>query len=60
MNDLIDELPSEQTTQENETRFDKLVLAGQNHFNPENNTEYNRVIFRNKRPPQTQRTFIGN
>ena len=34
----------------NETRFDKLVLAVQNHFNPENNTEYNRFIFRKKNP----------
>ena len=49
MNDLIDELPSEQTTPEkNETHFDKLVLAVQNHFNPENNTEYNRFVFRKK------------
>ena len=51
MNDLTDELPSEQTTPEkNETRFNKLVLAVQNHFNPENNTEYNRFIFRKKKP----------
>ena len=49
MNDLIDELPSEQTTPEkNETHFDKLVLAVQNHFNPENNTEYNQFIFQKK------------
>ena len=49
VNDIIDELPSEQTTPEkNETHFDKLVLAVQNHFNPENNTEYNRFIFRKK------------
>ena len=54
MNDLIDGLPSEQTTPEkNETHFDKLVLAVQNHFNPENNTEYNRFIFRKKKPSQT-------
>ena len=54
MNDLIDELPSERTTPEkNETHFDRLVLAMQNHFNPENNTEYNRFIFRKKNPPQT-------
>ena len=55
VNDLIDELPSEQTTAEkNETHFDKFVLAVQNHFNPENNTEYNRFIFRKKtKPPQT-------
>ena len=53
INDLIDELPSEQTTPEkNETHFDKLVLAVQNHFNPENNTEYNRFIFP-KKTPQT-------
>ena len=51
VNDIIDELPSEQTTPEkNETHFDKLVLAVQNHFNPENNTEYNRFIFRKKKP----------
>ena len=50
MNDLIDKLPSEQTTPEkNETHFDKLVLAVQNHFNPENNTEYNRFIFLKKK-----------
>ena len=55
-NDLIDELPFEQTTPEkkkkkkNETHFDKLVLAVQNHFNPEKNTEYNRFIFRKKKP----------
>ena len=50
VNDIIDELPSEQTTPEkNETHFDKLVLAVQNHFNPENNTEYNRFIFRKKK-----------
>ena len=50
VNDIIDELPSEQTTPEkNETRFDKLVLAVQNYFN----TEYNRFIFRKKKPPQT-------
>ena len=50
VNDLIDELPSEQTTPEkNETHFDKLVLAVQNPFNPENNTEYNRFIFRKKK-----------
>ena len=50
MNDLIEELPSEQTTREkNETHFDKLVLVVQNHFNPENNTEYNRFIFRKKK-----------
>ena len=49
--DLIDELPSEQTTPEkNETHFDKLVLAVQNHFNPENNTEYNQFVFRKKNP----------
>ena len=49
MNDLIDELPSEQTTPEkNETHFDKLVLAVQNYFNPENNTEYNQFIFQKK------------
>ena len=54
VNDIIDELPSEQTTPEkNETHFDKLVLAVQNHFNPENNTEYNRFIFRKKKTPQT-------
>ena len=55
VNDLIDELPFEQTTPEkNETHFDKLVLAVQNHFNPENNTEYNRFIFqKKKKPPQT-------
>ena len=48
-NDLIDEFPSEQTILEkNETHFDKLVLAVQNHFNPENNTEYNRFVFRKK------------
>ena len=34
----------------NETHFDKLVLAVQSHFNPENNTEYNRFIFRKKKP----------
>ena len=50
VNDIIDELPSEQTTPEkNETHFDKLILAVQNHFNPENNTEYNRFIFRKKK-----------
>ena len=50
MNDLIDDLPSEQTTPEkDETHFDKLVLAVQNHFNPENNTEYNRFVFRKKK-----------
>ena len=51
MNDLIDKLPSEQTTPEkkNETHFDKLVLAVQNHFNLENNTEYNRFIFQKKK-----------
>ena len=49
VNDIIDELPYEQTTPEKkETLFDKLVLAVQNHFNPENNTEYNRFIFRKK------------
>ena len=32
----------------NETHFDKLVLAVQNHFNPENNTEYNQFIFQKK------------
>ena len=38
-------MPSEQTTPgENEVHFDKLVLAVQNHFNPENNTEYNRFV----------------
>ena len=37
----------------NETHFDKLVLAVQNHFNPENNTEYNRFIFQKNKPPQT-------
>ena len=53
VNDIIDELPSEQTTPEkNETHFDKLVLAVQNHFNPENNTEYNRFIFRKKTHPK--------
>ena len=52
INDLIDELPSEQTTPgEKETHFDKLVLAVQNHFNPENNTEYNRFVFRKKPNP---------
>ena len=52
VNDIIDELPSEQTTPEkNETHFDKLILAVQNHFNPENNTEYNRFIFRKKKNP---------
>ena len=36
INDLIDELPSEQTTPEkNETHFDKLILAVQKGFNPE-------------------------
>ena len=56
INDLIDELPSEQTTPEkNETHFDKLVLAVQNHFNPENNTEYNRFIFRKKTNKQTKK-----
>ena len=55
MNDLIDGLPSEQTTPEkNETHFDKLVLAVQNHFNPENNTEYNRFIFRKKTTPNIE------
>ena len=50
VNDLIDELPSEQTTPEkNQTHFDKLVLAVQNHFNPENNTDYNRFIFKKKK-----------
>ena len=54
VNDLIDELPSEQTTPEkNETHFDKLVLAVQNHFNPENNTEYNRFIFQKKKKKNT-------
>ena len=58
MNDLIDELPSEQTTPEkNETHFDKLVLAVQNHFNPENNTEYNRFIFRKKKPTPNIENF---
>ena len=56
MSDLIDELPSEQATLEkkNETHFDKLVLAVQNHFNPENNTEYNRFIFRKKNTPNIE------
>ena len=55
VNDLIDELPSEQTTPEkNETHFDKLVLAVQNHFNPENNTEYNRFIFKKKNTPNIE------
>ena len=50
MNDLIDELPPEQITPEkNETHFHKLILAVQNHFNPENNTEYKRFIFRKKK-----------
>ena len=54
VNDIIDELPPEQTTPEkNETHFDKLVLAVQNHFNPENNTDYNRFIFRKNKPPRT-------
>ena len=54
MNDLIDELPSEQTTPEkNETHFDKLVLAMQNHFNPENNSEYNRFILKKKQNKNT-------
>ena len=58
VNDLIDELPSEQTTPEkNETHFDKLVLAVQNHFNPENNTEYNRFIFRKKTPTRNIEDF---
>ena len=38
INNLIDE---QTTTGKNETHFDKLVLAVQNHFNPGNNTEYN-------------------
>ena len=47
MNDLIDELPSEQTTPEkNEAHF----LAVQNHFNPENNTEFNHFILKKTRP----------
>ena len=51
VNDLIDELLSEQTTPEkNKTHFDKLVLAVQNHFNPENSTEYNRFIFQKEKP----------
>ena len=37
----------------NETHFDKLVLAVQNHFNPENNTEYKRFIFRKKKQQTT-------
>ena len=50
VNDLIDELPPEQTTPEkNETHFDKLVLAVQNHFNPENNSEYNRKYSKKKK-----------
>ena len=63
MNDLIDELSSGQTTPEkNETHFDKLVLAVQNHSNPDKNTEYNRFVFRKtkqnkknnkKKTPQT-------
>ena len=58
MNDLIDELPSEQTTPEkNETHFDKLVLAVQNHFNPENNTEYNRFIIRKKNTPNIENFY---
>ena len=35
VNDIIDELPSEQTTPEkNETHFDKLVLAVQKPLQP--------------------------
>ena len=50
VNDLIDELLSEQTTPEkNETHFDKLDLAVQNHFNPENNTEYKPIYIPKKK-----------
>ena len=60
MNDLIDELLSEQTTPEkNETHSDKLVLAVQNHFNPENNTEYNRFIFQKKKHPKQRGLSLG-
>ena len=58
MNDLIDELLSEQTTPgKNETHFDKLILAVQNHFNPENNTEYNWFIFQKKKTTSNKEDF---
>ena len=43
----------------NETHFDKLVLAVQNHFNPENNTEYNRLVFRKKKNPEYRGLLSG-
>ncbi|CAE1274094.1 unnamed protein product [Acanthosepion pharaonis] len=46
-NDIINEIPQERVTPEkNETHFDKFVSAVHNHFNPENDTEYNRFVFR--------------
>ena len=59
-NDLIDQLPSEQTTPgENETHFDKLVLAEQNDSNSENNTEYSQFVFRKKTKHHKQRGLLS-
>ena len=46
--------PHQKKTKQNEIHFDKLVLAVQNHFNPENNSEYNRFIFRKKNTPNIE------
>ena len=56
VNHIIDELPSEQTTPEkNETHFDKLVLAVQNHFNPKKKTLSITDLYskKKKKTPQT-------
>ena len=60
MNDLIDELPSEQTTPEkNETHFDKFV-PGKTTSTQRKTLNITDLYSEKKNPPQTQRTFIGN
>lgn len=47
LNDIVDSLPlSEVTPQEDESPFDKLVLALNDHFNPRTNIELERYSFR--------------
>ena len=51
MNDLVDELLSEQTTQEkNETHFDKLVLAGKTTSNQRTTPNITDLYFEKKHP----------
>ena len=46
LNDIVDSLPENATAAEDGERFNKLVTAITNHFNPSTNVEFQKYTFR--------------